>query len=446
MRTPPTMAELTERFDPAPLVPPMLAAERARDLQRLGMPVPVVHHKSNRWDYHVDYLALVDAGPDDPHRRLRHRLLRGPSDTKYFVTGSRGAGKSTVLNAIRVDPEVRERYAIIGFSVHDYLNLDDASADQLIAVLIALVVEAIQEHGGLAKLGLDEAKEAVAGLRGLLRGALPGVKLESLDIKLFGLAAAKFRDSGGIRDLFRDYMGRNPTAVLDLLDQLVELLQRAEGKEVLIVVDDLDKVADRRAQGDFFSTKLTQLLRPRCRALYTYPMELERDPHYSSLKAQKMRVVLRNVKLLRGHDDSGLREDGVRVLSEFIERRLGGPVDQVIDAAIVPTILRYSCGNFRELARIVSLGFECADMLERDRMDAECLSSALRILRQDYASFLPSYRGVLRSVAMRRDEDIAPELLAPLIQSLAVVEFPNDPGWLGVHPIIADLLGTSSSG
>lgn len=435
------MAELTERFDPAPLIPPSLQEERARDLERLGMPVPVVYQPATRWEYHVDYLSMVAPEPDDPHRRLRHKLMRGRPDTKYFVSGSRGAGKSTVLNAIRVDPEIRARYSVIGFSVYDYLNLDDASAEQLIAVLIALVVEAIQAHEGLAKAGLAEAKHALADLRALLDRALPNVKLESVDIKLFGLAAAKFKESGGVRDTFRQYMGRNPTVVLDLLDQLLEILRRAEGKDVLLIVDDLDKVADPDAQDDFFSTKLTHILRPRCRALYTYPMELERDPHYSSLKEQKMRVVLRNVKLIAGPDDDTLLPDGVRVLAAFLERRLEGPIADYIDPSILPMIYRYSSGNFRELARIVGLGFECADMLERDRMDDECLGSALKILRRDYASFLPSYRSVLRTVADRTDEDIPPQMLAPLIQSLAVVEFPNDPGWLGVHPIIADLLG-----
>lgn len=438
------MAELTERFDPAPLVPPSLLDERERDLKRLGMPVPVVYQPAIRWEYRVDYLGMVAAGADDPHRRLRHQLLRGASSTKYFVSGSRGAGKSTVINGIRVDPEIRERYVIIGFSVHDYLNLDDASADQLIAVLIALVVEAVQSYEGLAKAGLPEVKEALAELRTLLREAMPHVRLDSVDVKLFGLAAAKFKDSGGIRTTFRQYMGRNPTAVLDLLDRLLDVLQRAADKEVLIVIDDLDKVADSKAQSDFFSTKLTQLLRPRCRAIYTYPMELERNPDYSSLKAQK-KFVFRNVKLIVGVDDDTLRPDGTRVLSKFIEHRLDGPIERYIEPSLLPQMYRYSSGNFRELARIVGLGFESADILERDRLDDECLRSALKILRRDYASFMLSYRGVLEAVANRESLDIEPRVLGPLIQSLALVEFPNDPGWLGVHPIIVDLLASRTS-
>lgn len=35
--------------------------------------------------------------------------------------------------------------------------------------------------------------------------------------------------------------------------------------------------------------------------------------------------------------------------------------------------------------------------------------------------------------------------LTPLIQSMAVVEYPNDPGWDDVHPIVADLLAGRKS-
>jgi len=54
------------------------------------------------------------------------------------------------------------------------------------------------------------------------------------------------------------------------------------------------------------------------------------------------------------------------------------------------------------------------------------------------------YAGTLKTLIdnLVADEpkDIDEEMLSPLIQSLAIVEYPNGEGWRDVHPILRDLM------
>jgi hypothetical protein len=53
------------------------------------------------------------------------------------------------------------------------------------------------------------------------------------------------------------------------------------------------------------------------------------------------------------------------------------------------------------------------------------------------------FRGFLNQVRDHRSQapdELKPELLSKLLAAFAVVEFPNEPGWLGLNPVVADLL------
>ncbi len=450
-----SMVELKGRFAHRPLVPNDLVLKQSEWRQRWGLQPRPVHPESTSWDYHIDVSGLVASGPNNPWARLRYSLLHDDPESKYFLTGTKGAGKSTTVNSLWLDDDVRARFHLLGFSITDYLNPAEADAGQIIAVLIAHAVEAVRDSGRAADLGDASARSALKDLEKVLKKALPGVTLGGVDLKLFGLMTAKFKESRGAREAFRDFMDGQPEAVFSLLDSVLAVLSKANGdKPVLVVVDDLDKLSDADAKDDVFQRRLSTLLRPRCAALYTFPLELHRNPRYDHLKAQPNRFKLGNVKLYASkaaQEEQEILDEGRVVLHRFIESRLDdAPVEAYLDDALLDCIFRYACGNFRELTRILQHAFQTAGMLGRPRADKACVEAALKQLRDDYNPFLRTYAGALQAVVdnHRGDEreDIDAAVLSPLIQSLAIVEYPNDPGWDDVHPIIRDLLNDQPSG
>jgi len=139
-------------------------------------------------------------------------------------------------------------------------------------------------------------------------------------------------------------------------------------------------------------------------------------------------------------------------MTEFVRHRLdeGTTFEQVIalDPAQWDRVLHYSAGNFRELSRILSHAFEIAAMDGLTQADQRCFELALERMRGDYNMFVQQYRGFLQRVRGSSEvapDELAPDLLSKLLAAFAVVEYPNAPGWLGLNPIVADLLGGEPS-
>jgi hypothetical protein len=439
-----SMIELRERFVQHPLMPSAVVEQQNRWRARWGMQEKTPEPGEN-WRYRIE---VAGEGANDPRRRLRFGLLNGRHGAKYFLTGSKGAGKSTTAYALWDDPEIVERYTLLGFTIHDYLNLVDTDASQVIAVMIAHLVELLRDANEDAKLGDIEARETYRELEKVLKGLLPAARLEQVNVNVFGLFVASFKESAPARAKFREFVDGRVDEVMKLFDELNGLLEAHTGKQTLFVVDDLDKVQSDEVRRKMFQIQLPMLLRPRCAALYSYPIEVDLDPQFESLKrGQANRYVLANVKLAVAPEGPMLAE-GCALMREFVVQRLDtAALDELIE--LTPEqwnrVLFYSAGNFRELSRILCHAFEIAAMDARTSADLRCFELALERVRQDYNPFVQQFRGFLTQVRDNRSsaaapEELKPELLSKLLAAFAVVEYPNEPGWLGLNPAVADLL------
>lgn len=435
----PTMMTLRERFLQHPLLPPAVIEQQNRWRDRWGMQ-PKQPEPGEDWRFHIE---VARDSSNDPRKRLRFALLQGRHDAKYFLTGSKGAGKSTTAYALWADPEILARYTLLGFTIHDYLNLVDTDASQVIAVMIAHLVELLHEKQ--ADAGWAE-REVYRDLKKILHDLRPAAKVEQVSVNVFGWFVASFKESAPARAEFRKFVDGRFDEVMKLFDELNGLVEKLTGKQTLFVVDDLDKVQSDAVRRAMFQVQLPMLLRPRCAALYSYPIEVDHDPHFESLKrGQANRYVLANVKLTE-QPGGPLLAEGRDLMREFVDQRLEGTTfANVIDLtpAQWDRVLHYSAGNFRELSRILCHALEIAAMESRLRADLHCFESALERVRFDYNPFLHMHRGFLAQIRDSRSnapQELKPELLSNLLAAFAVVEYPNEPGWLGLNPIVADLL------
>lgn len=436
---PPTMITLRERFLQHPLLPPDVIEQQNRWRARWGMQ-PREPEPGEDWRYHIE---VAGDTANDPRRRLRFALLNGRRDAKYFLTGSKGAGKSTTAYALWADPEIVARYTLLGFTIHDYLNLVDTDAGQVIAVMIAHLVEVLHDAKDDAQLG---DREIYRDLKKILHELRPAAKVEGVNVNVFGFFVASFKESAPARAKFREFVGGRSDEIMKLFDELNGLVEQRTGKQTLFVVDDLDKVQSDEVRRAVFQVQLPMLLRPRCAALYSYPIEVDHDPQFESLKrGQANRYALANVKLAE-QPDGPMLDEGRDLMCEFVEHRLEGTsFANVIDLtpAQWDRVLHYSAGNFRELSRILGHAFEIAAMEERPLADLYCFELALARVRADYNPFVQQFRGFLGHVRYSRThapDELRPDLLSQLLAAFAVVEYPNEPGWLGLHPVVADLL------
>lgn len=450
-----SMMALRERFIQHPLLPNAVLEQQNRWRKRWGMQEKSLEPGED-WRYYFDPTALHQGppNPNDPRNRLRFELTndtgrqRAP---KYFLTGSKGAGKSTTAYSLWDDPEINERYTLIGFTVQDYLNVVDTDASQVIAVMIAHVVEVLREAKQDAALGDLDARATVKELDALLRSLRPSARVEQISVTGFGLFTAMFKESAPARAEFTKFINGRMEEVQKIFEALIGLLEAHTGKKTLFVVDDLDKIISDDVRKNLFQEQLTTLLSPPCATLYSYPIEVDRDPRFNELmRGQPNRYVLANVKLVASPEGPTLAE-GREVMTRFVRLRLddGSSFEDVIALSgdEWDRVLHYCAGNFRELSRILWHAFEIAAFLRQDRADRNCFELALQRVRADYNSFVQQYRGFLHQVRDRRGQSdgLSPETLSTLLAAFVVVEYPNEPGWLGLNPVVADLLAGNPS-
>lgn len=441
-----SMMKLRKRFVQHPLVPNVVIEQQNKWRERWGLQ-PRTAQPGEDWSFYLDPAPPDKADANDPRRRLRYTLCADTDrNTKYFLTGSKGAGKSTTAYSLYHDDKISARYTLISFTIRDYLNLADTDASQVIAVMIAHLVERIRDEGGDATLGQLQGDTAVKELSAVLAKVRPSAKLAQANVSVFGWFTAVFKESASARESFRKYIDGRFDAVMAVFDELNGILEASTSKPTLFIVDDLDKLPIGDVSRKVFQIQLPMLLRPSCAALYSYPIEVDHDPEFDGLKrGQPNRYLLANVKLAET-PDGPMRAEGREVLTDFVRKRLGGHElgDAVeLSEAAWDRVLHYSAGNFRELSRILGHAFEIAAMEERVTADKHCFELALKRLRTDYNMFVQQYRGFLSQLQRPRLETsvgLAPDLLMRLLAAFAVVEFPNEPGWLGLNPVVEDLL------
>jgi hypothetical protein len=135
-------------------------------------------------------------------------------------------------------------------------------------------------------------------------------------------------------------------------------------------------------------------------------------------------------------------------MTQFVRLRLedGSSFDDVIELSDLEwdRVLHYSAGNFRELSRILWNALEIAAFRQQEHADRGCFELALQRVRADYNPHVQQHRGFLNQVRDRHGQEksdgLDPDTLSTLLAAFAVVEYPNEPGWLGLNPIVADLL------
>lgn len=207
--------------------------------------------------------------------RLRKRLLSGTSSTKLFLCGHVGSGKSTELSRLIADREIRQRFSVVDlrFEEQEWAVLD---ASQVLFRVAAQLFDAHKER--LARdtrwtKVLKSLNERVFEPMSVqIKEGATSVEVNALFLKF----RTDLKLSAGVRKQFRDYGETKQSVLQDLIKDLVDDIENAltaedDPNELLLVVDDLDKLRTADQHKDIFDTNLSALLAPPLRVLYTVP-------------------------------------------------------------------------------------------------------------------------------------------------------------------------------
>jgi hypothetical protein len=381
--------------------------------------------------------------PDSPHLEMKALLLNTTADCKTLFSGHQGSGKTSTLNKLAADPEIKQKFFVVQFSIKDELNIADLTyTDLLVAMgarLYAVAENALRLNDKLKK-DLDDWSAEVSHVWTKTDQAEAKVEggIGAFFLKATGLLKTGFEDKREFRQKFEPRVPQ----LIDIINRIiaaVETYPKAGNQQVLLIIDDLDKPPVDAAMDLFFS-KGTILAQPQCKIIFTVPTSLLYSGQYNVVKRSFGEpFILPNFKIM---EQNGGRNDlAWERMREVVLRRLD---KELIAVQALDDAVEMSGGVVRELVRIIHSAASRAVATNANSTQQPHVEQAVDKLRMEYSFTLTrqEYIDILRQVhetKLLRSDDEKP--LLDLLHNLFILQYPNGPGWYGVNPIVHKLIG-----
>lgn len=387
-----------------------------------------------------------------PVENIRQRLINGLPDTKMFLCGHVGSGKSTELNRLAAHPEITSQFNVVmlRFEEQEWATLDSSQVLFRIAGAIytqfkALLQEQKKDDGELHS-ALQELNARLFQATGLhaTEGSV-GLEFDLLVVKV----RQELKLSDKARRVFREFGETQQTLLQDVLREMVDAVENAlaateEPSSLLVLADDMDKVRGAEQQKEMFDKNLSALTTPPLRIVYTLPTGV----YFGENRADVRRNVeyLYPVRVLNKASGSYKPEDAYNSdRFGFFETLIHHRVKEDL---IAPEAIRlaaiYSGGVLRDFFHLLREGIRLARYNKLDVLDEELIRYAIddARLRESAGLYAPDYEAlafVHRTNDLRTGED------RRYLDTSRVLECYNGSVWFEVAPLLWQLLEQRAS-
>lgn len=385
--------------------------------------------------------------PGKPLLDLRRALLRSrrlSRPPKYYLSGHRGAGKSTEMNRLAMDEDIRDQFIVIHYSIRDFSDVNDLDqVDVLFTIGAQLFLQYTDKEKGYGKKLPKELLDELEGMRGQITSRLRMTNKELSAQGEAGLRAyflnvlLKSKQEEVSRREIRQELQPSITDWLRQVNLIAAAITTQEGKPPLVMIDDLDKPPFKTAK-TIFHEYATLLEQPAFPIVYTVPIAVFFTREFVTIS--QGRQFLPSIKLFERKNPNRRWEAGFHTMRQFALKRMDV---NLIEMEALDEAAKLSGGVMRDMARLIQLAVDHALNNGRSKIVAEDVARSASELRSDFRRMLSGEDiEVLRHV--RSSQELTnPEQLAPLLYISAAIEYVNDESWVDVHPIVLPLLEQS---
>jgi nucleoside-triphosphatase THEP1 len=392
-----------------------------------------------RVEYGRDTLAKLEQVVDDAKQ-----------DGKIIFAGHRGCGKSTLL-ARFAKQMMQQGYFVVFFSIADMVEM---SAVDHINILYAIAVQLLSKATERKIPIPEKTKKEILTWLITSRTETTDRSLSSemgIGGDVLKLVTAKLKTESKFREEIKRTYERRVSDLVAKVDEIAQCVRDATQKDVLVVIDDLDKL-DWKLVEEIYKNNINALFQPKLRIVFTIPISVIRDIELRTIlqtasgsPIQQMEVAKFFSKVDRHNPQAVPLQSKVAVFLEVLQKRL--PED-LVERETARKMVVYSGGVIRELVRIARASCaQCLLLIRQNpeqtalQINDEILQQALRDLRNDFASSLGASRYQILTTTYQEGKpaDLTDEFLL-LLHGLYILEYRNDEVWYDVHPIVVELL------
>lgn len=387
---------------------------------------------------------------DSPYEILKNELLMSENPEKFLFSGHRGTGKSTELSKLAANTDIRERFIIVKYSIKEVLDIMDIDYRDFLVSFGAELFRAMTEDNqlelspSLVKKIESWKNSFTENLKGdeTIIAANIGGGVKTSGLPFFLDLAARLKTQRTNRKTVRETIEPKLRELIDMIQDLITLVgEKLSGKELLVIIEDMDKIPDEEKARKLYFDSGQYLAAPRCKIIYTFPIAFRRDPKFTNVIQLIGRShTLQNIKLWERSDkERSLIGSGIETMTEFVKLRMNL---ELIEKTALKEAIRNSGGMMREMARIMQYACVKAHSKELKQITKEIIDEAVADARQEYEGLLTKdeYYEDLKAVGETRI--LCGEHCITLLNSRHILEYINgqNDNWYDINPIIMPLI------
>ena len=382
--------------------------------------------------------------------RLRREVSQSPDNSKLIFTGHRGCGKSTLLGQFAQQMREQQNFFVVGFSIADMGEMSDVNhVNILYSVALRLMGAASKASVPIS----EESQETLLSWFTKTESKVYHKQIQeqlSLGANLLSFFSGKLQAEKAFREEIKETYQNSVSDLAGQIDRIAAAVQIATKKEVLVVIDDLDKLSLPVVRS-IFQENINSLYLPTIRVVFTIPIAVIRETELMATIGTRSEVIQLPVTKFFHREDSHKTdaqpiEANVTMLTAVLAKRIPS---ELIEPSAMREMVLLSGGVLREMVR---LGQECCrecllvlDMEpERSsvKIDDEILQRAVRNLRIQFERTLGSdlLKVLKHTYENFKPQDANSEDFLELLHGLYVLEYENNALWYDLHPLIKDLL------
>ena len=359
---------------------------------------------------------------------------------KLLFTGHRGSGKTTALNRLvsYLNREMGDKFFIVHFSVLDLLDNNDINYTDVLFSILTKIMENVKKK--ICNISPSLIERTKKWGKSITKMEVHEDKLEggagfSLPVYFVELLA-RMKSETTTRQEIREEIQPRVSELINLINDIIAEIERS-GKQVLVIIDNLEKCDSEKALNLFYCHS-TQLTQPMCKIIYTFPISLRSSEKFTQIKMNfSDDIMYPNIKV-REKDESITQEPAGRAfMKQIVTKRVS--LDLFTPEAL-EYIIDMSGGVIREYIRIIRDSAVRAITRRKTLIDKDIAVEVINGLKNSYQAQLSDedyevLLNIYKTKEIKRDEK-----LVGLLHNLSVLEYKNGRSWCDVNPIVRSIL------
>ncbi len=318
-------------------------------------------------------------------------ILNIQKNYKLLLSGHIGCGKSTFLNLLSENEEIKDQFHVVKYSIKDLLDINDVSHIDLLLTIIGQTLISISENEIDSQLKLlRDAEQLADRLNGLIEIITDEIKNDktqygasvSASFKRFKKIIKadfflKYKHDHEIRNKIRTHYKAKITEFISLINFILLQIESAINKKIIVLIDDTDKTSPDKSK-DIFYANGHHLAAIQTNILFAIDVSLATSSIYAAIKSkfngEEFFPAIKIFEKEKNIPPTPSTEKNITMLIQLIRKRIA---ESFLEDDTLKLAITKSGGVIRELIRILRYAvFNAKGKINRDHIDYACIKVA----------------------------------------------------------------------